>query len=243
MENSEKLCYIQYQNHGEFLVQELDYKNWKRREVYEYFSKISNPFYMTTFKQDVTNLYDYAKSHNLSFYNSMIWACSQAINLTDAFLITMRNGKFFILNQRNPSFTNLKSGDENFFIVTLNHNQNIKEFCKEASELSKNQQNFINEQKESDALIYFSCLPWIELTALTNARDLSCENSLNDNIPRISWGKFIEENGKKKLGISLEVNHRFIDGFHIGQFALNLEKIITNLPSENHNLIMENSEN
>lgn len=58
---------------------------------------------------------------------------------------------------------------------------------------------------------------------------MSSENALNDSIPRIAWGKFADENGKKKLGLSIEVNHRFIDGVHIGQFALNLEKIINEL--------------
>lgn len=210
-------------------MQELNLKTWKRRETYEYFSKISNPFYMTTFRQDVTKLYKYAKKHNLSFYSTMIWACTQAINLTDAFKLTLRNGKLIILEQRNPSFTSLRAGEEEFFIVTLNHNQNLETFCKEAAELTKNQQNFINHQKESDSLIYFSCLPWIELTALTNERDMSSENALNDSIPRIAWGKFADENGKKKLELSIEVNHRFIDGVHIGQFALNLEKIINEL--------------
>ena len=33
----------------------------------------------------------------------------------------------------------------------------------------------------------------------------------------------------KRQGISMEVNHRFIDGYHIGRFAQNLEQCINSL--------------
>ena len=48
-------------------------------------------------------------------------------------------------------------------------------------------------------------------------------------MPRISWGKYTEENGRLMLGMSVEVNHRLIDGVHIGQFAAALEAGIDSL--------------
>ena len=78
-------------------------------------------------------------------------------------------------------------------------------------------------------MIFFSCLPWLDLTALTNERDLDPD----DAVPRIAWGKYVEENGRLMLGLSIEVNHRFIDGLHIGQFARELEKSIAELQEEN----------
>ena len=74
-------------------------------------------------------------------------------------------------------------------------------------------------------MIFFSCLPWVDVTALTNERDFDAD----DAIPRIAWGKFVEENGRWMLGLSLEVNHRFIDGLHIGQFVKALEKSMEEL--------------
>ena len=62
--------------------------------------------------------------------------------------------------------------------------------------------------------MYLSCLPWLDLTALTNERD----PDKDDTVPRISWGKYAETDGRKQLNLSLEVNHRFIDGIHIGKF-------------------------
>ena len=62
--------------------------------------------------------------------------------------------------------------------------------------------------------MYLSFLPWIDLTVLTNVRD----PDRDDTVPRISWGKYAEADGRKQLNLSLEVNHRFIDGIHIGKF-------------------------
>ena len=42
----------------------------------------------------------------------------------------------------------------------------------------------------------------------------------DDAIPRVAWGRFVDDgSGRKVLGMSLEVNHRFIDGYHISQFV------------------------
>lgn len=208
---------------------ELNYNEWKRKDIYEFFSGISNPFYMVTFRQNVTNLYRYTKTHGLSFYAGMIWACTEAINGTDAFLMAMKDGTLIRYERRDPSFTDLNPGEDQFHIVTMDHIRSIEAFCKEAIRLSRSQTRFIDLGKESDALIYYSCLPWIDLTALTNERDLKDPKALDDSIPRIAWGRYSDENGQKILGISLEVNHRFIDGFHIGQFAEKLKSIIAAL--------------
>ena len=204
----------------------FDGSTWNRRDAYDFFSHISNPFYMVTFRQDVTNLYRFTKDNGLSFYYGMIWACTEAINRVDAFRIAVRGGEPVRLPGRNPSFTDLKPGAEQFHIVTLERNESIRAFCEEAATRSREQTCFIDPTAESDGLIYFSCLPWVELTALTNERDLSAPGAADDSIPRIAWGRYAEENGRKILGLSLEVNHRLIDGVHIGRFAEHLTACI-----------------
>ena len=72
---------------------------------------------------------------------------------------------------------------------------------------------------QADDLIYFSCLPWMDVTAVTNERELLAPNARDDSIPRICWGTYTLGNDRVYLGISVEVNHRLIDGVHIGHFA------------------------
>lgn len=207
----------------------LDYENWPRRQAYEFFSDISDPFYMVTFRQDVTGMYEYTRKNGLSFYYGLIWACNMAINDVEAFRVAIRDDRLVILSRRDPSFTDLKKGSEQFHIVTMEHESDIGTFCHKAALLSENQDFFIDMSKENDELVYYSCLPWIDLTALTNERNTSDPKMKDDSIPHIAWGRYNDEEGKKILGMSMEVNHRFIDGIHIGSFAERMDHYINTL--------------
>ena len=48
----------------------------------------------------------------------------------------------------------------------------------------------------------------------------------DDCVPGVTWGKFVERDGRIELGMSLDVSHRVIDGVHIGQFVCALEGLI-----------------
>ena len=61
--------------------------------------------------------------------------------------------------------------------------------------------------------------------APTNERDLSAPDARDDSVPHIAWGKYTEEGGRLTLGISIEVNHRLIDGLHIGRFFAELTRL------------------
>ena len=203
----------------------IDPNTWPRRDIFDFFSKISNPFYSVTFNVDVTEAYAYAKRSGLSFYYALVYLVTRAINSVEAFRYALVDGELVLLDERSPSFTDLKKGSESFHIVTMPCKGDIAEFCFDAKRRSAEQTTFLSTDKEGVDLIYFSCLPWVELTALTNERDFDPD----DAIPRVSWGKFHERDGRKILGMSLELNHRFTDGVHIGKFAEVLEKLISEL--------------
>ena len=203
----------------------IDMATWPRRGIYDYFSGVSNPFYSVTVQLDVTGLASWARREGLSFYYALVYLCTQAVNQTVAFRYDIREGQVALLDRREPSFTDLKPGAELFHIVTMPAGEDIRAFCREARQKSRAQEVFLDMAAEAGPLIYFSCLPWVELTALTNERDFDRD----DTVPRIAWGRYVEQNGRLKLGLSLEVNHRFIDGLHIGQFVRALEGLIAAL--------------
>ena len=192
----------------------IDESSWARKEVYDFFSPISNPFYSLTFPLDVTNLYRYTKERGLSFYYGLIYLCTQAVNRVENFLYTIEEGRVCLYDRRIPSFTDLEKGGELFRIVTMPCEGSMDDFCRAARAKSTAQAGFVDYASETRDLIYFSCVPWMDITSLTNERDLDPE----DAVPRIAWGKYTEESGRKTLHLSLEVNHRFIDGVHIGRF-------------------------
>lgn len=205
---------------------EIDYESWERRELFEFFSGVSHPFYSVTFNVDVTKLYDYTHSRGLSFYYALCCLVTRAVNSVENFRYALEDGKPVLFDELLCSFTDMRKGTDKFHIVTMpSLSGSIDDFCAAAKEKSEKQQEFIDMEAEGKNLIFVSCLPWIELTSLTNERNFDRD----DNIPRIAWGKYREENGRKRLGMSLELNHRFCDGVHIGKFAAELERLISEL--------------
>lgn len=202
----------------------IDKAAWPRREIFEFFSAMSQPFFSVTFRQDVTRLYEFTRENRLSFYYSLVYLCTQAVNRVEAFRYALRGEDLVLFDRRNPSFTDLKPGAENFHIVTLSCEGDIRSFCAAARAKSAAQVPFL-DQEDSPDLIYFSCLPWVELTALTNERDFDPD----DAVPRIAWGKYAQEGERKILHISMELNHRFVDGLHVGRFHETLSTLIEGL--------------
>ena len=199
----------------------VDRAAWPRRELFDFFSPMSQPFFSVTFRQDVTRLYQFTKENRLSFYHSLVYLCTQAVNRVEAFRYALRGEDLVLFDRRNPSFTDLKPGAEQFRIVTLPMEEDIRAFCAAARAKSAAQTTFLDQEDSLD-LIYFTCLPWVELTALTNERAFDPD----DAVPRIAWGKYAQEGERKVLHISLELNHRFVDGLHVGRLHQELTKLI-----------------
>ena len=65
------------------MTQIVDRAAWPRRELFEFFSPMSQPFFSVTFRQDVTRLYAFTKENRLSFYHSLVHLCTQAVNRVD----------------------------------------------------------------------------------------------------------------------------------------------------------------
>ena len=206
--------------------QKIKLRTWPRRDIFSFFSALDQPFYSVCFRVDVTQLHAYVKAHSLSFYYAMTYLVTQAVNEVENLRYTIRDGSVFLLDKRTPSFTELKKGSEQFQIITCPCEGSLEEFCRAAKEKSEAQTSFLETSSETDDLIYISCLPWFDLTCCTNERQVD----IDDAIPRITWGKYVrQENGRETLGLSIEVNHRLVDGVHLGRFYESLQNKINEL--------------
>lgn len=183
----------------------IDYTTWRRRELFEFFSAADQPFYNLAYRLDVT----------------------RAINSVEAFRYAKLNGEIVLFRERVPSFTDMSADSELFRIVTVPCEGSVVEFCREAKRRSEAQRGFIDMDAEGQNLIYISSLPWLDLTSLSHERHFDPD----DAIPRVSWGKFTDDgSGRKILGMTLELNHRFVDGYHVALFDAELRRLIAELP-------------
>lgn len=207
-------------------MREIDLQTWPRRQVYDLFSGCDWPFYAISFPLDVTRLRDYTKKEGLSFYYTLSWLLTKGMEQQEAFCIRIREGRLFVMDELIPSCTDMAPGAEVFRFITLPAGSCPADFCRRAKELGRTQRGMFDEALEArDDVIYFSCLPWLPVTSLTNER----HTDPDDCIPRVGWGKYTEENGRLRLPICLEVNHRTVDGLHIGRLYDFVQRAIDNL--------------
>lgn len=201
----------------------VDYENWPRREMYEFFCAADQPFYNVAYRLDVTNVYDFSKENGVSFYLALTYLVTRALNSVEAFRYAKLDGRIVLFDELMPSFTDLRPGEELFHIVTMPCRGDILEFCREAKRRSLAQDCLIDTSMECNNLIYISCVPWLDITAMSHERRFDPD----DAIPRVAWGKFVDDgSGRKVLGMTLELNHRFVDGYYIGKFNAELCTLI-----------------
>ena len=167
-------------------MQKIDLAVWPRAELFRFFSAVSQPFYSVTFRVDVTNLHAYARAHGVSFYYALGYLVTDAVNAVENFRYTIRSGEVWLLDDRVPSFTDLKPGSQQFHIVTLPKEGDLDSFCRTTRAKSEAQQTFLDQSGELDDLIYFSCTPWFDLTGCTNENILDLARYL-DEIGKPVW--------------------------------------------------------
>lgn len=207
--------------------QEIDMKNWDRRQHFEYYSKISTPHYCVAFNIDITKLLAFTRKRKISFYYSLIYLCTQSLNQIDEFLMEIEDNRVFKAERRVPCFTDLKKGATSFHMVCLPCEGSMEEFAVKARQESAEHPLPVDALEGlGEPQIIYSCIPWADITMCSNERDYNDPKLKDDTAPILVWGKYVERDGRYMINMTLDVNHRLIDGYFVGLFVQKLEAMI-----------------
>ncbi|MBP1640765.1 MAG: chloramphenicol acetyltransferase [Bacteroidetes bacterium] len=203
----------------------IDLENWKRREHFEFFYRMDYPQYNICANIDVTHFLRFVKEHNLPFYYAMIYAVTKVTDECENFRYRVREGKQVVLHDKlHPSFTDMSSDstEDLFKFVTMDMEGTLFDFVHKAQEVSASQKCYFDfaPMIDRDDFLYITCIPWISFTHLSHTISIN----RNDSVPRISWGKYFEQDGKVLLPFSVQVHHAFVDGIHVGQYFEKLKR-------------------
>jgi len=116
--------------------------------------------------------------------------------------------------------------DDLFKFVTLDMERDLFNFVKTAKQTADNQITHFDYAPliGRDDFVYLTCIPWVSFTHLSHTITIN----RNDSVPRISWGKYFEQEGKTLLPFSVQVHHAFVDGVHVGQYFEKLQTYLNN---------------
>ncbi len=205
------------------MKQKLNLDTWNRKEHFLFFKQMEEPFFGITTRIDCTKAYAKAKELGVSFFTYYLHKTLDAVNAVENFRYRIIDNEIYIFDQIDASATILRD-DKTFGFSLIQYNNDLKVFAeitrKEIDRI-QNTTGLITRDFEIN-LIHFSALPWVDFTSYSHARSFTWP----DSCPKISYGKMVEENGKKTMAVSIHVHHGLVDGYHVGEFISILQELM-----------------
>ena len=203
------------------MYKKIDIENWNRKSTFEFFKDFEDPFFNMTANLDITKLYIFCKEHDLSISLAVSYSSQSAANDIREFRIRLLNGELVEYESVEATQTILQD-DETFSFCYFQKAANIFEFDAQGKRSLKKYKALNTFDVETDRLdlIYYSMIPWVSFTSFKHATRFD----RTQTIPRIVFGKIFDEGDKKKIPVSVEVNHTIMDGIHMGKYFALLQK-------------------
>ena len=201
----------------------LDISCWNRKEHFEFFSTFEEPFFSITCSMDMTIAYKKAKKLQVPFFTYYLHKSILAINKVENFRYRIEEGKVYIYDEIHASATIMRE-DKTFGFSFMNYLENLTNFqIMVEAEIQRVQNTsglFTRDFPQN--IIHFSAIPWINFTGLTHSRSFSYP----DSCPKISFGKLMTIGNQKTMAMTLAAHHGLVDGYHMGLFVEELQKLL-----------------
>ena len=197
------------------MKQKLNINEWVRKDQFNFFKQFEEPFFGVCVTVDCTIAYDIAKAMNVSFFLYYLHKSLAAANKIEAFKYRIDGDDIIVYDKVNASPT-INRPDGTFGFSYMDYEESFEEFAKEAQQQIEKVQNTpgLIPAISGENVIHYSSIPWINFTSLSHARSFS----FNDSIPKISFGKMTNENGKRTMPFSIHVHHALMDGYDVAKF-------------------------
>ena len=208
---------------SESKYEKVNLEEWNRSDAYLFYKSYSDPLFNITANVPTTRLYHYCKETKSSFFLNSLFYSLQAANAVPEFRLRLLENDLVVFENICVGSTILRS-DNSFCFCYFDYTKDKEVFLKNGEEsinLAKNTKN-LEPKKGVVDIIFHSVVPWISFTSIKHARN---EGKM-DSIPKIVFGKYFQQGDEWMLPVSVEANHAMMDGFHVGQYFNNLEKLI-----------------
>ncbi|MCK8481486.1 CatA-like O-acetyltransferase [Psychroserpens algicola] len=194
----------------------LNINAWKRKQHYNHFKSLNDPYFGVTIPFDVTKAYQFAKHNNVSFFGKYLHDCMQAINAVDELKLRVVDEDVVKYDTINASATLMRS-DNTFGFSYIEFSNDFNEFLAH-----------INAEKDrietTGALfplrndlecIHCSALPWFNFSGHKEPVSGQFES-----VPKLAFSKMVRKDSNSlSMNVSIQVNHALVDGYHVGLFS------------------------
>lgn len=214
-------------------MKEININNWERYNTYTWFKGFSNSTYGVNVLLDVTKLVKHSKENNQSFFINALYIILKGLNSVDEMRMRLIDDKPYIFDDINPAFTVMtKAGTfENVRFKNINNYKKFYDKAKTVIEETKNKEKIEKCDYNPTNLYdeyYITCTPWLNFVSLTHPIP---DDKSSQCVPRICWGKFIENNGKYEMMLNITVSHIFVDGYPLSNTFNKIQELLNDVPN------------
>ncbi|MCW4023674.1 MAG: chloramphenicol acetyltransferase [Candidatus Bathyarchaeota archaeon] len=194
----------------------LDIENWSRRDHYKYFGSCDDPYFGVVVNVDCTAAFANSKKLGASFFLYYMYESIKAMNMVENFRYRIIDGEVWVFDRIHAS-TTVARADSTFGFALFEYNGDFDDFVKCAkAEISKIQKiSGLNAAENARVdVIHYTTLPWFSFTGFVHERNINRGQS----IPKVAFGKFFEQNGRKLMPVSISANHGLVDAYHVSKY-------------------------
>ena len=203
----------------------IDIDSWKRKEHFEFFSKMTSPYLGIVTEVECTKEYQRSVETRTSFFANYLHKSMVAVNQVPEF-------KYRIIDDLVYEFEMIHAGatiareDDTFAFIFVPFSQSFEQFNielqKEIKEVKCSSGLRLNDDDIKKNLIRHSILPWISFTSLLHPTNFDSKES----VPIITFGKVMKKDNKLFLPISVEAHHGLVDGRHIAKYLEIFQRLL-----------------
>ena len=204
----------------------VDLETWPRAGQFRFFRTYEKPHYATTSRLDVTHLLR-RKADGVSAYRACLYAIGAGVHAVPELCMRFNGDVVRRYDLVEMSMTvPTPAGAFNYaYVPFLPDFARFDAHARELIAAAAQETELAANAGQRDDLVYLSCLPWLDFTSINNALP-----GPNDCIPRVSWGKFVDDSsGRSSMAMAIEVHHALVDGEHVGRYFSAVQEALNSI--------------
>lgn len=193
----------------------IDINTWNRKQHYEHFSALADPYFAVTIPFNVTKAYTFSKENNISFFAKYLHDSMRVINSIENLKYRIEDNNVVEYEVIHASSTIMRKNNT-FGFSFIDYNEDLNVFIKN---IENEKRRIINSSdlyppKNGLDCIHCSAMPWLNFSGHKEP-----VSGILDSVPKLAFSKASKVGNELIMNVSINVNHALVDGYHIGLFS------------------------
>lgn len=201
----------------------IDIDTWSRRTHFEFYRAFDHPHFGMCANVDLSTFYPRVKELDHSITTAIVYVISRAANAIPQFRHRIRADRVVEHDVVHPS-TTILADDDLFSFCTFDYAEDFSDFTARAAETIAyfREHPTLEDEPGRDDLLFMTAIPWVSFTSFLHP----LASHPPDSVPRFAWGKFLDDDGRRKMPLAVQAHHALMDGVHVGQFYAEVQEYL-----------------